>query len=138
MWIFPYYIFFFLQRAIFFWNDTGQKQNSVLSGSLSVAKYRVIFEKWQISDKKLPKMPIMWNSWPKNAKSGNPVHTTLFLGMLPQKRKQILRGLLFSVMCYLNYKKENNQCYLWQKSKQNTPKTFDLLGNLAFFEKVTL
>ena len=83
-------------------------------------------------------MPIMWNSWPKNAKYSNTVHTTLFLGMLPGKRKQILRGLLFSVMCYLNYKKENNQCYLWQKSKQNSPKTFDLLWNLAFFEIVTL
>ena len=58
--------------------------------------------------------------------------------MLPQKRKQILRGLLFSVTCYLNYKKENNQCYLWQKSKQNSPKSFDLLCNLTFYEKVTL
>ena len=55
-----------------------------------------------------------------------------FLCMLPQKRKQILRGLLFSVMCYLNYKKENNQCYLWQKSKQNSPKTFNLYFVVKF------
>ena len=46
--------------------------------------------KYVISDKKLPKTPILWNFWPKKAYYSNTVHVTLFHGMLLQKRKQFL------------------------------------------------
>ena len=54
-----------------------------------------------------------------------------------KKKTNFKRSFLFSNVPS-KLQKENNQCYLWQKSKQNSPKSFDLLCNLTFYEKVTL
>ena len=51
------------------------------------------------------------------------------------KKNTILRHLLFSVMHHLNYKKrENSPCYLWQKSKLNSPNLL-IYSEIRYFLK---
>ena len=73
-------------------------QRSVTLVPIYVMSLGLFISKYINSDKNLPKMPKMWNLWPKNAKCINTVSVTLFQGMLPQKRKYIFKGLLFLVM----------------------------------------
>ena len=80
---------------IFFSYYLGAKFCSI--GITIGRKIQSYFRKMTNLDKKLPKMPIMWNSWPKNAKYSNTVHTTLFFVYATSKKKtNFKRSSLFS------------------------------------------
>ena len=128
-------------KKVFKWSKSGTIVNDRADFSLTVFNFcqipDLVISKYINFDKKLPKTPILWNFWLKNDFYSNTVHVTVFHGMLLQKRKQFLDIFSFQYGAISIKKKENIQCYLWQKSKQNSPKTFHLQWNLAFLKKVT-
>ena len=81
---------FFLAYLMIFRSRANWRQDLSSLHSICVKSLGVVISKYINSDKKLPKTPILWNFWPKNAYYSNTVHVTLFHGMLLQKRKQFL------------------------------------------------